>query len=88
MKMIDVHEFRILTIEEKCDLVSYVADYMHFRKSGETNIFLYALNDFFVEIFYCVRREKVLMVNAFLGLAQIDQYLGSISLDDLKQVLK
>ena len=42
-----------------------------------------SLKDFFIEVFYSPKYQKVLMINAFEKAIGLDPYLDKISLSDL-----
>jgi hypothetical protein len=88
MRTLTVSEFRTFTDDEKCDLVTQAAAYVHFRELGDTVVFLYHINNFFIEIFYSRSRRKNVMINATDRLDCLDDdYLSTISLKDLNKVL-
>lgn len=81
--MINIHDFRILTFEKKCDVVTYYGQYLVHRFLGDCKVFLYGAEDFFIEVFYSTKYQKVLMINAFDQFSGIEPYLEGISLTDL-----
>ena len=83
--MVNIHDFRSLTFEKKCDVVTYYGQYLLHRFLGDCKIFLYGADDFFIEVFYSPKYQKVLMINAFDQLSGIEPYLDEISLADLER---
>ena len=83
LSMINIHDFRILTFEKKCDVVTYYGQYLVYRFLGDCKVFLYGAEDFFIEVFYSTKYQKVLMINAFDQFSGIEPYLEGISLTDL-----
>ncbi len=81
--MVNIHDFRVMPFEKKCDVVTYFGQYLVHRFLGDCKVFLYGADDFFIEVFYSPKYQKVLMINAFDQLTGIDPYLEIISLADL-----
>lgn len=81
--MITISEFRVMPFEKKCDVVTYFGQYLTHRFLGECKVFLYATDDFFIEVYYSAKYQKVLMINAFEQPAGLEPYLDVISLADL-----
>ncbi len=75
--------FRILEFDQKYDRISTRGRYLTFRYLGECKVFLYLLDNFFVEIFYSLKYQRVLLINAFEYTVGLDPYLEGISLSDL-----
>lgn len=72
-----------MPFEKKCDVVTYAGQYLAHRFLGDCKIFLYSAEEFFIEVFYSPKYQKVLMINAFDQLTGIDPYLELVSLADL-----
>ncbi len=91
MNKITISEFRRMTFETK---VRFILDpetsacFVYHRKIADTAIFLYHINNFFVEMFYCINRNETTMINCFIGPAELEQYIDTIHLNELKTVLK
>lgn len=81
--MLSIHEFRFMPFEKKCDIVTYDGHYLTFRQLGDCKVFLYNTGDFFVEVYYTTKYQKVLMINAFESTRGLEPYLDNISLADL-----
>ena len=81
--MTTLQEFSALQFEKKCDVVTYQGQYLGCRVLSECKVFLYSIEDFFIEVFYSPRYEKVLMINAFDEVRGLTPYLEKISLTDL-----
>jgi hypothetical protein len=78
-----IQDFRLLPFAHKCDLVTYAAQFLLFRPIDDSKVFLYYLEDFFVEIYYSPKYQKVLMINAFDKIVGLEPYLMGVSLTDL-----
>lgn len=83
--MINISEFRVMPFEKKCDVVTYFGQYLAHRFLGECKVFLYNTDDFFIEVYYSSKYQKVLMINAFEQDAGLEPYLEIISLSDLEK---
>jgi len=83
--MVTIQDFRVLPFEKKCDLVTYNGQYLVFRLLGECKVFLYSGGEFFIEVFYSPKYQKVLMINAFDQLIGLEPYLELVSLTDLEK---
>ena len=81
--MLSLDEFRVLSFEKKCEVVTFGASYLLHRQEGAHKIFLYEAGNFFVEVLYSVREHKVAGFNAFSHQRWLDPYLEMISLEDL-----
>lgn len=83
--MVNIHDFRVMPFEKKCDVVTFCGHYLAHRFLGECKVFLYKADDFFIEVFYSPKYQKVLMINAFDQSTGLEPYLEVISLEDLER---
>jgi hypothetical protein len=81
--MLSLNDFRVMTFEKKCDIITFYGSYLLQRTLGECKVFLYHANEFFIEVFYSPNHQKVLMINAFDKPIGLEPYLETISLDEL-----
>jgi len=86
MDMLTISEFRTLPFETKCDIV-LLGTYVHHRRIGEVTVFLYHVNNFFIEVFYSIKANKNILINTFTGVAELEQYIDNISLADLNGII-
>lgn len=82
--MITLGEFQNASFEKKCDWVTGNSNFIMARKLGDTKVYLYHGNDFFIEVYYSPVYRKILMINAFNNLAGLEPYAADVSLSDLK----
>jgi hypothetical protein len=82
--MVSISDFRVMAFEKKCDLVTHDGQYLLHRILGDCKVFLYHADDFFIEVFYSSKYQKVLMINAFDQALGLEPYLETVSLADLK----
>jgi hypothetical protein len=81
--MVSINDFRVMTFEKKCDLVTHFGQYLVHRFLGDCKVFLYHSGGFFIEVFYSSKYQKVLMINAFDQMMGLEPYLDMVSLTDL-----
>jgi len=81
--MYTLQDFRVMPFEKKCDLITFRGNYLTQRMLGDCKVFLYYASDFYIEVFYSPKYQKVLMINAFDKPVGLDPYLDNISLEDL-----
>jgi hypothetical protein len=82
--MYTLQDFRIMPFEKKCDVITFNGSYLTTRVLGDCKVFLYHASEFFIEVFYSPKHQKVLMINAFDKIIGLDPYLEKISLVDLR----
>lgn len=80
---VSLEDFQFSSFERKCDIVTGYSNYVMMRRLEETKIYLYALEGFFIEVYYSPKYKKVLMINAFDDKQGIEPYLEDISLSDI-----
>jgi hypothetical protein len=81
--MFTLQDFRVMPFEKKCDLITFRGSYLTQRMLADCKVFLYFAGDFFIEVFYSPKHQKVLMINAFDKPFGLEPYLDTISLEDL-----
>ena len=81
--MTKIEDFKTASFEKKCDLVIANSTYIMSRKIGETKVYLYNTGEFYIEVYYSSKYKKVLMINAFDCLVDLEIYAEKISLTDL-----
>ena len=81
--MFTLQDFRVMPFEKKCDLITFRGSYLTQRMLADCKVFLYFAGDFFIEVFYSPKHQKVLMINAFDKPFGLEPYLDTISLADL-----
>lgn len=79
-------DFTTMSFEKKCDVITDGSVYLTHRSAGETKVFLYHANGFYIEVFYSSKSAKVLMMNAFENTDGLEPYLNSISLSGLNGI--
>lgn len=79
-------DFRIMSLEKKCDVITFNGNYLAHRMLADCKVFLYHTGEFFIEVFYHPKEKKVLMINGFERTIGLNPYLDKISLEDLALV--
>src|SRR5690606_4878450 len=82
--MTTLQDFRIMPFEKKCDHITFKGNFLTQRTLGDCKVFLYHTSQFFVEVFYSPKHQKVLMINAFDKTTGLEPYLDKISLGGLE----
>lgn len=82
--MITLEDFKFASFERKCDVVTTSSNYLTMRKLADCKIYLYHVDDFFIEVYYSPLYKKVLMINAFKNTEGLMPYVESVSLADLE----
>lgn len=68
------YDFKNLSPHEQYDLVFTQGDFINYYLKGETRYALYSLFNFFMEIEYNIRKNKILDINAFEDGKLLDRY--------------
>lgn len=83
--IVSLEDFQFSSFERKCDIVTGYSNYVMMRRLEGTKIYLYAIEGFFIEVYYSPKYKKVLMINAFDDKQGLEPYLAEISLSDLEK---
>jgi len=81
--MATMMDFRVMSFEEQCSVITFSGDYLTHRTQGDQKVFLYHSTGFYIEVFYSAQRAKVLKISSFEKLEELEPYLQKISLSDL-----
>lgn len=81
--MITLTDFKSMPYEKQCEVVTFSACFLSQRRVTDFNVFLYHVDNFFIEIFYSSRHAKVIMLNSFEKNECLDPYLEKISLAEI-----
>lgn len=79
----DLYEFIALDMEKKADTVWYHATYLTWRSWYKGKVNLYALEDFYVEVYYDNEFNCVDDIRSFKSIDCLDGYLDRIDLFSL-----
>ncbi|MGK7389219.1 MAG: hypothetical protein ACNS60_02675 [Candidatus Cyclobacteriaceae bacterium M2_1C_046] len=79
----NILEFNHLTFDEKCENIATEGRYLSFRYIENMKIYLYAIDDFFVEISFSPYHHKVVGIDAFNNVDLLNPYLEFVNIDQL-----
>ena len=81
--MLTLTDFRVMSFEKQCDVITFSGDYMMHRTLDDLKVFLYHAQGFYIEVFYSPRQAKVVKIASFEKVSDLEPYLDKISLGDL-----
>lgn len=81
--MITIDDFQILPFSKQCDFITVFADYLAYRVEDDKKYYLYAMENYFVEVSYLPVEGTVLGIKAFHSSDDLGEYLESIDISDL-----
>ncbi len=85
--MISFNTFKMLSCDMQAEVLLQWGVYLDLiRQTSELNIELYALNDFYVEIYFDKITEDPLFLKAFHSLEELEPYLSLIEIDSLFEI--
>jgi hypothetical protein len=82
--MISIDDFKTASFKKKCELVTSQTSYVTSWSDDEKTVYLYHTGKFFIEVFYSPLQKRVLFINAFNDIKNVELYAESVSLEDLK----
>lgn len=78
--MISLYEFNQLkTLDQKADVVWDADHFIASREVGEHRVNLYRVSDFYVEIFYYTKTNRIENIRSFKADEHLDAYLDGIA---------
>ncbi|MDH5599092.1 MAG: hypothetical protein OEY34_08205 [Cyclobacteriaceae bacterium] len=80
--MIGIEDFKILSFDKKCELVTVCGDFLAHLNFGSVKYYLYNLENFYVEIAYSTERKKITQVIPIQNINQLDRYLDEIDISE------
>ena len=80
-----LQEFHSLNLEQQQDAVLKNGIFLAERKDPPLRMMLYQMEDFYVEVFFLSRYNKVAWFNAFDTTEKLEAYLQEIDLSDVLQ---
>jgi|GEM_PF-1305770 len=78
-----IWEFVLTPMDEQAQYVWVNGRHLMHREGQWTRVSLYALHNYFVEIWIDRGRNSITHINAFEKVSKLDSYLGGISLGGL-----
>ena len=82
-KHIKIAEFNGLTLDEKAWYLWHGATFLHVYENQNHRINLFYLNDYYIELWYHMDRNKVDQIRAFKSLTLLEPFLENIGIDSL-----
>jgi hypothetical protein len=76
-------DFKLQAVCVQAHLICRQGVYLSERKEGDYFIALYALNDYYVEVYYRCQDSEIIMITSFYNTALLDPYLKKIKLEKL-----
>jgi len=81
-----LHEFRGLTENEQADL-AWAAVFLDVRAEGSHSVLLYAIDEFYVEVYYSPSLNKIEKLRAFKSTRPLQPYLDQLSSGEFDTLL-
>lgn len=79
-------EFNHILFEEKCEFIAAEGKFLSYRYIDNMKIYLYAINNFFVEISFSPYHHKIMSVDAFNNLNLLNPYLEFVNIEDIASI--
>ena len=76
---ITLTEFRTLPRQEQFDVLFTIGDYLESHREFEIDTILYAVDLFFVEVYYDPILNEIINIKAFVSGKNLDKYSQNIS---------
>ncbi len=80
---IGLYEFNVLTDIEKANMVLDNGTFMLKRHDEEHVINLYTLADFYVELYYDQKSNRIIKIRSFKSTEPLEPYLGDVNIEDV-----
>ena len=80
-------EFKFQPLSMQAYLICQHGIYLSERAEGDYFVALYALFDFYVEVYYRFKDSEVVIITSFHNTNLLEPYLKKISLSEIKQQL-
>lgn len=82
-----MYDFKLLADDEQIDVLYEEGSFLGKRYFHGSQVLLYALDSFYVEVFYKQYRRHIDRINCFQSTAQLQPYLEQIDVEDLVKCL-
>ena len=83
MTNVTISEFNELTMDEKAWYLWHGASFLHVYENGGFRINLFHLNNYYIELWYDIKGNKVEKIRAFTSIALLDPFLENIHIESL-----
>ncbi len=81
--MMSIEDFRAAPFEKKCYVVLAQTIFIAASECGDAMVYLYHTGEYYIEVYYSPRYQKVLTINAIDDNKDLEPYAEAVSLDDL-----
>jgi hypothetical protein len=78
-----VTEFNLLTSDEKAWYLWHGATFLHVYEHFPYRVNLFHLNNFYIELWYCVNDNRIERIHAFTSLELLEPFLNNIHLGEI-----
>lgn len=79
----DILVFNNQTYEDRCESIATEGAYLAFRYVENMKIYLYALDNYYVEVSFSPYHHKIVSLEAFQDVSMLGPYLEFINIDQL-----
>lgn len=77
-------EFNQKTFEQKCEVIALEGRYLSYRYIENMKIYLYAMEDYFIEISFSPYHHRIISIDAFNNIDLLNPYLEFVNINELK----
>ena len=82
-RQITITEFNELTLDEKAWYLWHGATFLHVYENSQYRVNLFYLNNYYIELWYHMKGNKVDQIRAFKSMSLLEPFLKNIQLDGL-----
>ena len=84
--MPDIMDFNRLTFIEKCTEITFKGKLLVKKELGNQNVFLFLLNNFYVEVWFNKLKKEIHGINSFQTSKGLELFLEDFSIEDLQRI--
>lgn len=77
-------EFNHIPFEEQCEIIAVEGNYLTFRYDKNMKVYLYALENYFIEVCFSPYQHKITSIEAFTNMDLLNPYLEFVNLAELE----
>lgn len=77
------YDFELLDKQDKIEFIIKNGEYLHGRIDGRFLVYLFSLNDFFVDIWSTDKNDGILYIRSFKNTEYLEEFLSTIELEEL-----
>lgn len=86
--MISLHRFMSLPLDVQVDEMSkYAVSLDLFQRSKGADIALFAMHDFYVELYVERISDEIIKVSAFDSMKKLENYLDQVNIDEISSLI-